>query len=205
MYQSLRRELNGSSLEKTLLHLGMVGCNLHNGGNDAVYTLRAMLGIAIKAEVDKKEMEEQHEIELGKRIEAEKDHASKIIRMKKEGWDLNSDDDGGEPGDPFAQFEPKTSSQQPPKSKVTDPAKGLWTGDLAKKGPNAKDGNAFAPLAARPAWQQEQGQLEADFARWRPGINVMDDEDIHLDKDEIKKVSSTQRSMRKCSPADGGF
>ena len=188
MYQSLRRELNGSSLSKTLLHLDMVGCNLHNGGNDAVYTLRAMLGIAIKAKVDKKELREQHELELEKRMEAEKDHRSKVVRMQKEGWDLDSDDDGGEPGNPFAQFGPKQSTQMPPKPKVMDTVKRPWTGDLAKNVPNARDGNV-PPLPARPAWQHEQEQLEADFARWRPGINVVDDEDIHLDKDEIKQVS----------------
>lgn len=189
MYQSLRRELNGSSLDKTLLYLGMVGCNLHNGGNDAVYTMRAMMGIAIKAVVAKDELEEMHEIELEKRIEAESDHASKVVRMLKEGWDLDSDDDGGEPGDLFTQFGPKQSTQQPPKRKTMDSIKSPWTGDLAKNVSNAKDGGVFSPLPARSIWQQEQERLETDFARWRPGINVMNDEDIPLDKDEIKSVS----------------
>lgn len=154
-----------------------------------MYTMRAMVGIAIKAEVDKDELEEQHEIELEKRIEAEKDHASKVVRMQKEGWDLFSDDDGGEPGNPFAQFGPKRSTQMPPKSKVTAPVKGAWPADLARNVPNAKDANAFPPLPARSTQQEYQQQLEADFARWTPGISVMDDEDIHLDKDEIKSVS----------------
>lgn len=147
-----------------------------------MYTMRAMMGIAIKAEVDKDELEEQHEIELEKRIGAEKDHASKVVRMQKEGWDLDSDDDGGEPGNPFAQFRPNQSAQMPPKSKITDPVKGAWPADLAKKVSNTKDANAFAPLPARPTQMEYHQQFEADFARWRPGINVMDDEDIHLDK-----------------------
>ena len=155
-----------------------------------MYTMRAMMGIAIKAEVDKDELEEQHEIELEKRIDAEKDHASKVVRMQKEGWDLDSDDDGGQPMNPFAQFGPKTSTERPPKPKIMDPVKGPWTGDLVKNFPNVQNSlNAFFTPPPRPTWRQEQEQLEADFARWRPGINVMDDEDIHLDKDEIKKVA----------------
>lgn len=154
-----------------------------------MYTMRAVMGIAIKAEVDREELKEGHERELERRIKAEKDHASKVVRMQKDGWDLDSDDDGGEPENPFAQFRPKTSTQQTPNPKSLDPVKRSWTVNLAKNVPGAKNGNAIPPLPARPAWQQEQQQLEADFARWRPGINVMDDEDIHLDKDEIKRVS----------------
>jgi DNA polymerase III alpha subunit (gram-positive type) len=48
MWKYLKRESNARSLGSILAELGIEGWNLHNAGNDAVYTLQAMLGIAIK-------------------------------------------------------------------------------------------------------------------------------------------------------------
>jgi hypothetical protein len=48
MWRYLRRETNPRSLGSILAELGIIGWNLHNAGNDAVYTLQAMVAIAIK-------------------------------------------------------------------------------------------------------------------------------------------------------------
>lgn len=48
MYRALEREPNPRNLGSILENLDIAGWYLHNAGNDAVYTLQAMIGIAIK-------------------------------------------------------------------------------------------------------------------------------------------------------------
>lgn len=173
MYQALRRAEHKTGLGNVLLRLDLVGCNLHNGGNDAVFTLQAMIATAIKAEVDKDRLEEQHAAELEKRIEEAKDQQTQLLMRQKEGWDVGEDSDGGDVEDVWAAFKPKVASQQPPKPKTTDPVKGAWTPDLARNLPGA--GKAGHPIAYRPA-QPRPNIMAANS--WRPGIQAMRDEDI---------------------------
>lgn len=49
MYRALEREPHPRSLGTILVNLEIAGWYLHNAGNDAVYTLQAMIGISIKA------------------------------------------------------------------------------------------------------------------------------------------------------------
>ncbi|KAK1585988.1 QDE-2-interacting protein [Colletotrichum navitas] len=53
MYQAWRQETQGRSLAAVLTDLGIPHSNLHNAGNDAAYTMQAMLGLAVAARVDK--------------------------------------------------------------------------------------------------------------------------------------------------------
>ncbi|KAL1955317.1 hypothetical protein VTO42DRAFT_8657 [Malbranchea cinnamomea] len=48
LFRVLKRETQPSSLAKVLVDLGIVGWSLHNAGNDARYTLQAMIGIALR-------------------------------------------------------------------------------------------------------------------------------------------------------------
>ncbi|KAK1976119.1 QDE-2-interacting protein [Colletotrichum cereale] len=52
MYQAWRQETQGRSLATVLTDLGIPHSNLHNAGNDAAYTMQAMLGLAVAARVD---------------------------------------------------------------------------------------------------------------------------------------------------------
>ncbi|KAI0202224.1 hypothetical protein F4808DRAFT_83584 [Astrocystis sublimbata] len=52
MYQRIEQSPNGRGLAKVCADLGFSGRNYHNGGNDAVYTLRAMISMAIKRTVE---------------------------------------------------------------------------------------------------------------------------------------------------------
>ncbi|TAQ85877.1 hypothetical protein B7494_g5779 [Chlorociboria aeruginascens] len=60
MWRYLKRDTNIRNLGSILAELGIVGWNLHNAGNDAVYTLYAMLGIAIKG-LEKAEGPKEHQ------------------------------------------------------------------------------------------------------------------------------------------------
>ncbi|KAI9785141.1 MAG: hypothetical protein M1839_000779 [Geoglossum umbratile] len=53
MYRFLKREQNPRNLGSVLADLGLMGWNLHNAGNDATYTLQAMVALAVKATTDK--------------------------------------------------------------------------------------------------------------------------------------------------------
>ena len=58
MWQSLKRDTNPRNLGSVLAELDIVGWNLHNAGNDAVYTLQAMLGISIKQLYEREKQKE---------------------------------------------------------------------------------------------------------------------------------------------------
>ncbi|OHW91538.1 qde-2-interacting protein [Colletotrichum incanum] len=53
MHQAWRQEMQGRSLAMVLTDLGISHSNLHNAGNDAAYTMQAMLGLAVAARVGK--------------------------------------------------------------------------------------------------------------------------------------------------------
>jgi hypothetical protein len=53
MWQYMSRSNSASKLETVLSQLRQSWGFLHNAGNDAVYTLRAMIGLAIKRRVDR--------------------------------------------------------------------------------------------------------------------------------------------------------
>jgi hypothetical protein len=64
MYRAFRRETNPRNLGSILADLDITGWYLHNAGNDAVYTLQAMLGIAVKDILNKQEkrIKETHDL-----------------------------------------------------------------------------------------------------------------------------------------------
>ncbi len=53
MWKYLKHETDSTKLAAILHDLNLDGWNLHNAGNDAVYTLQAMIGTAIKHVTDK--------------------------------------------------------------------------------------------------------------------------------------------------------
>jgi hypothetical protein len=64
MYRALHHEPNSRSLGHILYELGITGWYLHNAGNDAVYTLQAMLGLAIKGVEFKLDREAKEALKL---------------------------------------------------------------------------------------------------------------------------------------------
>ncbi|KAK3322531.1 hypothetical protein B0H66DRAFT_207375 [Apodospora peruviana] len=87
MHQYALRDQNGRKLETVLHYLGLQYRYLHNAGNDAVYTMCAMLGLAIKARLA------SLRYAGGKK---EKGHVSYADFVANEGWSSNGEDsDGG--------------------------------------------------------------------------------------------------------------
>ncbi|KAK4237394.1 hypothetical protein C8A03DRAFT_34641 [Achaetomium macrosporum] len=94
MHQYLVRSNDSASLASVLNHLSIPYRHLHNAGNDAVYTLQAMVGLAV-----------------AKRLKSLEKVAAKATQThipynefkhgEGEGWTSNEDDDGGDPDDSF--------------------------------------------------------------------------------------------------------
>jgi len=68
MWKYMTREYNPRKLAMILAELRLIGWNLHNAGNDAVYTLWAMIGISIKHLKEYAKQNEEKEAEKQKRI-----------------------------------------------------------------------------------------------------------------------------------------
>lgn len=61
MWRSFKEENNPRNLATILTELGIEAWHLHNGGNDAVYTLQAMIGIVIKSLTEEQERRREEE------------------------------------------------------------------------------------------------------------------------------------------------
>ncbi|KAF7930238.1 hypothetical protein BELL_0073g00070 [Botrytis elliptica] len=94
MWRALKREVNPRSLSAILAEIGIAAWNLHNAGNDAVYTLQAMLGIACKHLVDRKiERKEKDKLKKDRISEAVKE-AVELAYEREEGWSSDGSDGG---------------------------------------------------------------------------------------------------------------
>ncbi|KAL2263226.1 hypothetical protein VTK26DRAFT_7720 [Humicola hyalothermophila] len=88
MHQYVTRSNNSASLASVLSALGIPHQHLHNAGNDAVYTLRAMIGLAVKRRLQS----------LEGHPKKPKSHITFSEFKKDEGWTSGGEDsDGGEP------------------------------------------------------------------------------------------------------------
>ncbi|KAL5326879.1 hypothetical protein ACEPPN_004568 [Leptodophora sp. 'Broadleaf-Isolate-01'] len=98
MWRYLKREANPRNLGSILADLGIIGWNLHNAGNDAVYTLQAMIGIAIKHIEEKQKKREIKDLEKKIRISESVKEAVEIAVEREEGWSSGGENsDGGAP------------------------------------------------------------------------------------------------------------
>lgn len=68
-----------------------------------MYTLQAMLAIAVKALVEKQGIREREKEVIEKKIKEAMEAAAENVRENKEGWSTGGEDsDGGAPGPPLA-------------------------------------------------------------------------------------------------------
>jgi hypothetical protein len=100
MYKVWNRDQQPTSLGKILAKFDIVGWKLHNAGNDAVYTVQAMLGICVKEATMRgsPDLEELREKEKTARLEAALEEARQKVEADAEGWnDHEVNGDGGGP------------------------------------------------------------------------------------------------------------
>jgi DNA polymerase III alpha subunit (gram-positive type) len=68
MYRAFRQEPNPRNLGSILADLDLSAWYLHNAGNDAVYTLHVMIGIAIQAMIERQEEKAKYDKELALKV-----------------------------------------------------------------------------------------------------------------------------------------
>ncbi|TVY47590.1 Uncharacterized protein LOCC1_G002330 [Lachnellula occidentalis] len=95
MWKYMTRHNNPRKLAMILAELRLIGWNLHNAGNDAVYTLWAMLGISVKHLKEHSERDETNEVMKQKRIKESVEEAEKTAAEREEGWSSEGSDGGG--------------------------------------------------------------------------------------------------------------
>lgn len=100
MYRVWRREQNPTALGRILHGFDIAGYNLHNAGNDAVFTVQAMLGICVRDATIRgsPELDIMRESEKSARLAAALEEAQQKARDEADGWsDHEIDGDGGAP------------------------------------------------------------------------------------------------------------
>jgi hypothetical protein len=99
MYRAYENNPNSTSLGRILYDFDLVGWHLHNAGNDAVYTIQAMLAVCVNSAMRKGSTEAAQQSEAAKeqRKEAFVERALENAQLASEGWDLPPDADGGVP------------------------------------------------------------------------------------------------------------
>ncbi|KXS97529.1 hypothetical protein AC578_4590 [Pseudocercospora eumusae] len=97
MYRTYNQEPNARSLGSILADLGLASWYLHNAGNDAVYTLHAMIAMCVKTAADRgtAQVEERIEKNTKHRMEAAVEGAKERVEQDGEGWGNGEGDDGG--------------------------------------------------------------------------------------------------------------
>ena len=98
MYRSLKREAESRALGTVLYELDLVGWNLHNAGNDAAYTLQAMLAICFRDLTLHGKSSETKREEREAKIKLAEATAGERARDDCEGWSSAGEgSDGGAP------------------------------------------------------------------------------------------------------------
>ncbi|KAK1066909.1 hypothetical protein LTR74_006784 [Friedmanniomyces endolithicus] len=130
MFKSYTRDNNATSLGRVLYHFDIDGWSLHNAGNDAVYTMQAMLAIAVKAaaEIGSDEAERRVGEVLEERTADAVELAKQKVEDEAEGWSLHGDEEDGYGATPLTEEEELESKQNANKKPVFGPPRpGLYT------------------------------------------------------------------------------
>jgi hypothetical protein len=121
LYQVWKREANITSLAKVLVGVERTGWHPHNGGNDARYTLEALIGILLGARVEdgikggngRAGQEQQLERRIRDKQDAvEKEERENVAMWKHAMGDNVDDEDGGVSLDPYVPASAPTTAEQ---------------------------------------------------------------------------------------------
>ncbi|KAI9816462.1 MAG: hypothetical protein M1827_001594 [Pycnora praestabilis] len=97
LFRALKHETDLRSLGMILYEFDLTGWNLHNAGNDAAYTLQAMITISIKALQQSQTTKEAEADEKKRKVEEAIKKAEDMAADDAEGWSEDDGDDGGVP------------------------------------------------------------------------------------------------------------
>ncbi|KAI4204145.1 MAG: hypothetical protein LQ350_001336 [Teloschistes chrysophthalmus] len=99
LYRAWKHEQNPSNLGAILLALELIGWNLHNAGNDAAYTLQALIGITISARLASSNNNSLLHTEFTHRAKQVEREAHDRVQEEAAEWAV-ADQEGGDGGPP---------------------------------------------------------------------------------------------------------
>ncbi|KAH7392785.1 hypothetical protein BKA66DRAFT_312052 [Pyrenochaeta sp. MPI-SDFR-AT-0127] len=140
MYRVWRREQQSTNLGRILMAFDIAGFNLHNAGNDAVFTVQVMLAICVREATIRgsSELDNMRNEEMAARLASAIDDAKQRAFDEAEGWSDNEvDDDGGVPVPLAATDTPRQPSAHhdslfSPDSDVKGRGRGRGLGDRSR-------------------------------------------------------------------------
>ncbi|POS85532.1 hypothetical protein EPUL_002624 [Erysiphe pulchra] len=139
MYRALRREMNTRSLGVILTDMGITGWNLHNAGNDAVYTLQVMIAMAVKYLEER-----QNHKKTESSGNPEKTSSSTL--EKADAWSSSDESDGGLPNLFYLSFPDYNAGKRNKKSPVQKPrVANEWTAWANKESSSSQSSSAKRP------------------------------------------------------------
>ena len=97
IYRAFKQEQNPRNLGQVLLELGLTGWNLHNAGNDAAYTLQALLGITFTSLASRYTRQRNALASQTARLETVAKEAQDRVKEDSEEWEL-AEGGGGDGG-----------------------------------------------------------------------------------------------------------
>lgn len=113
MYRAWRREQQSTGLTRILRSFGIDSFYAHNAGNDAVFTVQAMLAICVREATlrGSPQLRDQRNEEAVARLTAAAEDAISSLKMQEDNWSqLENDGDGGCPI-PLTASEPSRPAQ----------------------------------------------------------------------------------------------
>ena len=122
MFKTFTKDVNPTSLSKIFSHFDMTAWNAHNAGNDAVYTVQAMLAICLKNAMRRNDEESAAHREAvdQERTKAALEAALERRKDDMEGWDLPDGEDGG------VAIVPKEEDYESKKTKAATTSAASW-------------------------------------------------------------------------------
>lgn len=99
LYRAWKHQQNPTKLGSILVDLELTGWNLHNAGNDAVYTLQALIGIAISARTSEAKRHLDTQAQVTAHAEIIEREARDRAKEEADEWAV-ADIDGGDGGAP---------------------------------------------------------------------------------------------------------
>ncbi|KAF3045387.1 hypothetical protein E8E11_005590 [Didymella keratinophila] len=158
-----RRELQATGLGRILYDFDIAGHGLHNAGNDAAYTVQAMLAICVRESSlrDSAELESIKNSEKAARLAAAVEEAQEKAKNEAEGWSDHEHGDGGLPVPLDAPARPTPVSTAP----TSDADRGRLRGrGRGRGGPqplynpyHSTNSNGYSAGRGQPAWGQPGG------------------------------------------------
>ncbi|KAK7531595.1 uncharacterized protein J3D65DRAFT_680536 [Phyllosticta citribraziliensis] len=111
LHQHWKRDTQGTSLARILCDCDIIGWRLHNGGNDAVYTMQALLAICVQEAASRgtKELAEERKKTHDRRLSEALAETVARVQDEAEGWSSDGEDDSAGNFDALAQAEASNS------------------------------------------------------------------------------------------------